>query len=205
MIDQKIIEREAKKFRISVSDKEVEEQYQNIILAEGGEEQVKKLLTELWGFDINYFKELIRRTLLEEKMKTEIPITVHLKHILSQVPAGTDQAGQDQILAKAQGLKNEIAAGKNFAEVAKQSSEDTATKDSGGDLGWLSRAQIETQLGKDCADKIMNLKVGGMDICRSGFGFDIVLVEEKKGKIDQTFEAWFEGVKKKTKIWRFVP
>ena len=204
MIDQKILEREAKKIGVSVTDEKVDEQYQNIILAEGGEEEVKKLLAELWGFDLDYFKGLIRDTLLAEKMKQEIPISVNIKHILFKVPEGADENAQSAILQKAQNLKAEIEKGKDFAQAAKELSEDTATKDKGGDLGWYVREQIESLLAKDCADKIMALKVEGIDICRSKYGFNIVMVLDKKGKADKSLSAWFEEVKIKTRIWRFV-
>ncbi len=204
MIDQEILEREAKKIGASVTDEEVEKQYQNIVLAESGEAEVEKLITELWGFDLDYFKSLIRDTLLAEKMKQEIPISVNIKHILFKVSEGADENARSAILKKAKNLKAEIDKGKDFAQAAKELSEDTATKDKGGDLGWYVREQIESLLAKDCADKVMELKVGGIDICRSKYGFNIVMITDKKGKSDQSLSVWFEEVKAKTHIWRFV-
>jgi len=204
MIDQKILEREAKKIGVTVTNDEVEEQYKNIILAEGGEEEVKKLISELWGFDLAYFKSLIGDTLLAEKMKQEIPISVDVRHILFKVPEGTNPTGEGEILKKAQKLKDEIKAGKDFAQAAKELSEDTTTKDKGGDLGWYNREQLESLLAKDCSEKIMKLKVGEINVCRSKYGFNVVTVTDKKGKTDQSLSAWFEEVKTKTHIWRFV-
>lgn len=204
MIDQKIIEREANKLGITVTNEEIDEQYQNIILEEGSEEQVVKLLTELWGFDLGYFKGLIRDTLLTEKLKKEIPIAVHLKHILYKIDGGTEPQKQEEILAQARKLKGLIVEGQSFPENAKKYSEDTATRDNGGDLNWLTREQITAQLSEDCSETVMNLPVGDLSICRSKQGFDIIQIDEKRGKVDKSFNAWFEEIKAKTHIWRFI-
>lgn len=204
MIDQKVTLREASKLGIKVTDEEVDEQYQNIVLQEGSEEQVKKLLAELWGFDLNYFKNLIKDTILTEKLKKEIPIAVHLKHILFKIDEGADQPKKDQVTALATKLKSQLEEGHSFTESAKKYSEDVATRDNGGDLNWLTRDQIQIQLGDDCAQKVMNLAVGDLEICRSKQGLDIVQIDERRGKVDETYDKWFNEAKEKTHIWRFI-
>jgi len=204
MVEEKLYQREARKIGITVTDKEVEEQYQNIILGQGGEAQVKKLLTELWGWDVAYFKTLIRAKLYKPKLEQEIPIAVHVRHIFYKFPDKANSKAKYAVLIKAEKMFKQIEAGKNFAEMAKKYSEDTATKDKGGDLGWVTRSQIETKISKDCAQKIMAMTVNETEICKSNKGDNVVNILEKRGRVDKSFTEWFKDVQNKTKVFRFV-
>ncbi len=50
---------------------------------------------------------------------------------------------QKQALAKAEGIAKEAKAGKDFAALAKQDSEDLGSKNQGGDLGWLDKGTTD--------------------------------------------------------------
>jgi len=203
MIEQKILEKEAKKNRIFVTKQEAEDQYQQISLEQGGEEQVQKILSELWGMDLSAFKELIYQQLIKQKMKEEIPIRVRVRHILTKIPEGMNEIDQAEILKKTEAEVKKIEKGKaDFASEAKKFSQDEATKDKGGDLGWLARGQAN--LGDDCEGKIFETPVGQMAICKSKYGFHLLKIEEKKGKVDKTFSAWLKEIKKKYWVWRVL-
>src|SRR5439155_1249463 len=58
-----------------------------------------------------------------------------------KVSGGDFQAFTDQ-LKKVSDVQKALDDGKDFAEIAKQYSEDTATSDKGGDLGWFARGMI---------------------------------------------------------------
>lgn len=64
-------------------------------------------------------------------------------HILIEVPSGADAEAQKAALAKAEGLLAEIRGGKDFAAVAKTSSDDIGSKEQGGDLGWIERGTTD--------------------------------------------------------------
>jgi len=93
-----------------------------------------------------------------------------------------------KIKAKAQDvLKQARAAGADFAELAKKNSQDQATVDKGGDLGWMQREQLSA-LGP-FADVAFKLKPGEIsDLVTTQFGFDIIKVEEKEPSGLQPFE-----------------
>jgi len=205
MINQKVFEQQARKYQLNVSDDEVNSVYQELAMGEGGEQKLVKLLNDLWGFDAVYFKELIRNELLVQKLNSEVPQTVHLKHVLLKITSKTSKADAQKIKKLATIYKTQIETGnRKFDPTVKKFSEDTATKDQGGDLGWLSQAEVQTKLGKDCVDKIFNLRVGGYDACRSKYGYNIVYNADRKGKVDKSFNDWFLGVKKETFIWRMA-
>jgi peptidyl-prolyl cis-trans isomerase D len=73
----------------------------------------------------------------EEKDRYVVPEQRQVSHILIEVPAGADADTQKAAMAKAESLLAEIRGGKDFAEVAKASSDDLGSKLQGGDLGWL--------------------------------------------------------------------
>lgn len=70
---------------------------------------------------------------------------VHLKHVLIALPESPSNAQLDAAKARAAEIIEKVKGGANFDEVAKQYSDDTATQDSGGDLGWIERGSIATE------------------------------------------------------------
>ena len=60
-------------------------------------------------------------------------------HILIKVAKNADAEAQKKALAKAQDLASQAKAGKDFAALAKQSSDDLGSRAQGGDLGWLEK------------------------------------------------------------------
>ena len=60
-------------------------------------------------------------------------------HILIKVDGKGTPAEQKAALAKAQSIAKDAKAGKDFAALAKQDSDDLGSKNQGGDLGWLDK------------------------------------------------------------------
>ncbi len=64
-------------------------------------------------------------------------------HILIKVAANADPAEQKAALEKAQKIAEEVRGGKDFAELAKSSSDDLGSRALGGDLGWLDKGMTD--------------------------------------------------------------
>ncbi len=64
-------------------------------------------------------------------------------HVLIEVPENSAADAEKQAKQKIDALAAEIAAGKAFAEVATQSSDDIGSKAVGGDLGWIEAGNME--------------------------------------------------------------
>jgi len=64
-------------------------------------------------------------------------------HILVKVGGKAGPYDQKAALAKAEGIAKEAKAGKDFATLAKQNSDDLGSKNQGGDLGWLDKGQTD--------------------------------------------------------------
>lgn len=108
----------------------------------------------------------------------EQPERLHLQHILFLVPPGSDDAAKSAIKTKAEGV---LAAARNgdkaaFTDLAKKNSEDAMSVENGGDLGVVSRGQLEAPL----EEAAFGLEVGSVsDIVESSRGFHIIRLDEK--------------------------
>lgn len=203
LIEQKVLDHQAKKYHISVSSEEVDQQYQKLAEEQGGLEQVKKILADLWGLDENQFKQLIKDQLIREKLKEEIPVQVDAKMVLIKVPKDADQATKDAAKAKAEDLRNQIKNGAKFEDIAKAQSQDETSKDKGGDLGWITYGSS----GSDTFDKnVLSLKKDDLSevFYTPEYGYHIVMVTDRKGKVAMSFSDWLKDVESKSRIWRFL-
>ena len=72
---------------------------------------------------------------------------------------------------------NEIKAGKDFAELAKQYGED-GTKQNGGDLGWFGKGDMVPEF----ENAVYALKPGEVtqDLVETQYGYHIIKLEERK-------------------------
>ena len=104
-----------------------------------------------------------------------------LEGFVRAVPEAADQVRFRQILVGAQEDADRVVerlnAGEDFATVAKEMSSDTATKDAGGEKGWVAIEELE----QSYAAKVFALEVGQRSEPLEGQGgFYIIEVEEKQ-------------------------
>ena len=87
--------------------------------------------------------------------------------------------------AKLEDIKKQLAAGTDFAELAKANS-DCPSKERGGDLGAFQRGQMV----KPFEDAAFAQEVGKVgDIVETPFGYHLILVKEKKPATEATADA----------------
>lgn len=150
------IKRIAAEKGISVSGEEVDTQIEllkNQNKLGNDNEVFEDVLKNFWGWSVNDFRRSIYQELLTGKV---------LKALDTQTLNDAEQA-----LA-------ELQAGAAFADVAKKYSEDLATKDNGGELGYLvSRSNSDIPI--QTIDALFKLDAGGVsDIIDIGYGLEIV-------------------------------
>lgn len=188
LIDTELLRQEAIKYGVRVTKKEVNDAYKEMAAKNNGEEEVKKILKDMYGMKESDFKKLIKDQLMMEKMQKELFTQVKAKHILIK-----DENQAKDVLEKVK--KGE----KSFEDLAKEFSEDTGSKDSGGDLGTFARGMM----AKEFEDAAFSLEPGKIseNLVKTNFGFHIIKAEEKTGKIDKSFTDWFKEIKDKSKIY----
>ena len=105
------------------------------------------------------------------------PERVHASHILISVPEGADAAAKAQAKAKAQQVLKDVKAGKDFAALAKQHSQDSGSAQNGGDLGFFQPGQMVGPFN----DAAFSLKPGTTSgLVETQFGYHIIRVIEKQ-------------------------
>jgi peptidyl-prolyl cis-trans isomerase D len=112
------------------------------------------------------------------------PERVRARHILlSTTNKPKDEVAK--IRAQAEDLLKQLKAGADFAELAKKSSQDTASAVKGGDLGWVSRGQMV----KNFEDTVFTLKENELSgIVTTDYGFHIIQVLERQAPHLQTLD-----------------
>jgi len=102
---------------------------------------------------------------------------IRASHILIELKPGFTSEDSAKALEKIQSIKEKINLGEDFAELAKEFSEDEGTKNLGGDLGFFSRRMMVQPFD----EAAFNLEVGQVsDIVKTQFGYHIIKVTDKK-------------------------
>ncbi len=195
LIENGLLETQAAKNHISVTSKDVDAAYQKIVDQSGGDAEVKKVLADLYGMNVNDFKGLIRQQVLRQKIQDELMMQVKVAHVLIK-----DETQANDVAARTK--KDE-----DFAALAKQYSEDTKSNTAGGELGWLARGQfvISNVAVPEFDNAVFAAKKGDIvGPVKTSAGFEIIKIEDKKGKINQEFNSWLTNLKKTAKIWRLI-
>ncbi len=112
------------------------------------------------------------------------PEEVHARHILVKIDRNATPEQKNVAKQKAEELRKQVTeGGKDFAEVAKASSEDVGSKSSGGDLGFNRRENWVPEF----ANAAFALKAGEVSpVVESPFGFHVIKVEERKAATEKS-------------------
>ncbi|MFJ7732979.1 peptidylprolyl isomerase [Lysinibacillus sp. NPDC097231] len=196
LITNKIVELEAKKVGVSVSDDSIEEEYKELEESYGGEESLQAAL-EANGLTEQSVKENIR---MYQLTKNVIAASIDLsdEEVAQYFENNKDSYGQkEEVVASHILLEDEatakdvlvkVKAGEDFSDLAKTYSIDSATSENGGELGYISRGQMDEQF----EEAAFALEKGGIsDIVQTYEGFHIIKVTDKV----PAEEAVFEDVK----------
>jgi len=105
------------------------------------------------------------------------PEQVRARHILFKVASSASAEQEAQVRTRAEAVLAALRNGEDFATLAKQYSEDTATAEQGGDLGYFPRGQMVAPF----EEAAFSLPVGQLsDVVRTPFGWHILRVEDKR-------------------------
>ena len=106
-----------------------------------------------------------------------VPEQVRASHILIRVPQGADATAKAAALARAQEVLKSARAGKDFAALAKEHSQDPGSAAAGGDLGVFPQGQM-VQPFNDVAFKLAPGSIS--DVVETEFGYHIIKVVQKE-------------------------
>lgn len=177
--NNQLVKQAALEFNISVSNEEIDQAIKDSIVSPDDKDKVdnaeiqkrlKQLLSNL-KIDEAFFREVEANTIWRKKLQEKLE---------SQVPTKSEQVKLSDILldddVTAADVHAKLEKGEDFAALAKEFSKDEATKEKGGDMGWVPRG-----LYPDLEETAFGLPKGtpSQPIATSS-GYYIFLVTEKE-------------------------
>ena len=216
LIEEKLIDQEAKKSGIKISSKEIEAAVEEVKRRNAvTQEDFEKALTA-GGLTLETYKKEIEKNLqrqrlihwsvkVEEKAGEKELRDFYQKNIDRYRTKETYRPGQilfvipkratpeeiREIRKKCQRVLDKIKSGGDFGEMALLYSEDTSNKDH-GDLGYFRKGELLPVFEREA----LRLKVGEVSgIIRTEFGFHIIKLLDRKGMDPLPFEEVAERVK----------
>jgi parvulin-like peptidyl-prolyl isomerase len=117
----------------------------------------------------------------ENPTSVSLPDRVKARHLFRPT---LDQAPEEAKLKLDTALADLTTKKKDFPTLAKEISEDPATKDNGGELGWMTR----DRLPEDFGTPIFSLPVNQPSLLRTRLGWHLVEITERRLSEPRTFE-----------------
>jgi peptidyl-prolyl cis-trans isomerase C len=218
IIDQELLLQESKKSGIKVDDAKVDKQLADIKKRFPSETEFANQLKEskLTEADLRsqIQKGMSVQEFVEKQFISKIKVSdeetkafydanqdkfkqseeVKASHILIVADTKADDAKKAEARKKIEDVEKRLKKGEDFAELAKNYSEDPGSKDRGGDLGFFSKGQ---EMPKSFEDKAFTLKPGEVSgIVETEFGFHIIKVTDKKPEGKKTYESVKDNLSK---------
>jgi len=198
LVTEQLVVQRAKELGISIDNDNVEKMYDDFKAQLKENEELNKFYEEN-GIDEDFIKRQIEIELYIEGFKNKIieeaglldssKLEEILKDYVVQVKAShiliKDKAKAQEVLERAK-------KGEDFAELAKEFSEDLGSKNNGGDLGYFGR----DTMGQAIEQAAFSLDEGQIsDLVESGYGYHIIKVFDKK-----TFEEYVAELADEKKV-----
>jgi peptidyl-prolyl cis-trans isomerase C len=201
LVAYRLLMQESRARKLAAADAEVDARIKEIQAQFPSEDAFKQMLTSR-KTTIDQVREDIRQDITVQKLiESEIadkvavkpeqvtdfytknpdqfkqPERVRASHILIMVPKGSDEAAKTAARTKAAEILKDVKAGKDFAALAKQHSQDPGSAQNGGDLGFFQQGQMVGPFN----DAAFTLTPGTVsDLVETEFGFHIIKVAEKQ-------------------------
>lgn len=166
VINDGYVKKLAEEGDISVTNKEIDQEveiYKSQNRLGANDDQLKTVLSDYYGWSIDDFRSTLRQKLLTQK-------------VVAGLDTETRQKADDAVA--------QLNAGKDFAELAKEVSEDPSTSKNGGEIkGQISRDNID--ISPNTIDALFSLKPGEVSgVINVGYGLEVVKnLEEANSKV----------------------
>ncbi len=191
--DNLLAEQAASKYKIVVTNKDVDAEFNELVKNAGGIDKVKTTLDKLYGWTVDDFRQKVRESIVQKKLGEKIAADTSLN-------GGAQKQAED--------ILKQVKAGGDFAELAKKYSQDGSASN-GGDLGFFGKGQMVPEF-EQAAFALETGAVSG--IVKTQYGYHIIKVTDKKD--DQVkashilikgtdLESWLKAQRTKAKIKQY--
>jgi foldase protein PrsA len=223
LINQAMVDQAAKQQKVTVSQADIDERIKEMVDQYGSQENLDQALQQ-YGMTMDNLKENLMVNLKVTKLinpeVTDKEVSDTFEQYKEQFNT-PEQVRTSEILVKtedeAKAIIKELEGGKDFAELAKAKSLDTATKEKGGDTDFYAKGQKEEAIA-DAAFKLAKDEVSAPVKTEQGYVVikltdrkepHTATLDEKKDEIKRTLigqkvsekqAAWLEDLKVKMKV-----
>lgn len=198
---QELMQKKVLSDKYEVSDEELDKEVETAKEQLG--DQYEMFLAQ-YGLDEDGFKEFLKLELLREKAALA-DVKVTDAEVQEYYDAWQPDINVSHILvedeAKAKEIKQQLADGGDFAELAKENSTDPGSAENGGSLGWIDNAG-RAQFVPEFTEALGTLKVNEVsEPIKSDYGYHIIKITEQKekGSFEDLKDQMTEELKK-TKV-----
>ena len=162
MVDEQLLVQEAADLKVSVGSEEVDKSIEQIKKDYGLDdtqlrEELRKQGMSLATYRQNTRREILKYRIINIAVGSKISVSdadvqsyydrhmqsanlqVRASHIFLAIPEGADTATAQEKEKQAQLLLQRAQSGEDFSRLAREYSEDPATRAEGGDLGWFGK------------------------------------------------------------------
>jgi len=125
------------------------------------------------------------RSYYDRHMKDGSNVQVRASHVFISIPEGADAGVVAEKQALAQKILDRANGGEDFAKLAREASDDAATRADGGDLGYFGK----DMLPKAIEELVFSMKVGEVrGPIRADRGFHVIKLVDRKLKEPKPFD-----------------
>lgn len=201
LITTTLVDQEAKKANITVTDEDINQEIADLTEQFGGEEALNSALQQ--------------SSMTLDDLKAQMPLQVEIRKLVEPQVTVTDEEistyfdenkasfnQEEEVRAshilvetkeEADAIVKQLKDGADFAALAKEKSADTGSKDNGGDLDFFKRGDMVAEF----SDAAFNLKVGETSgSVKTDYGYHIIKVTDRKEAHEYTLEEKKEEIKK---------
>jgi peptidyl-prolyl cis-trans isomerase SurA len=209
LIDDELILQQASELKLTISSDQVDASIEEIKKQNSlNDEQLREALRSQ-GMTMAAYRADLRRQLLryrvlniavgsrvnvsddevrayyDRHMKDGSNVQVRAAHVFVAIPDGADTAAVGEKQAQAQKILERAQAGEDFAKLARETSDDAATRADGGDLGYFGK----DMLPKAIEELVFAMKVGEVrGPIRVDRGFHVIKLMDRKIKDPKPFD-----------------
>jgi peptidyl-prolyl cis-trans isomerase C len=152
------------------------------VLAEVEMQRIETAAGAEFDANVAQFLPKARERYLVDKEKYVVPEQIEASHILFLTKARSEDAA----MTLAQQLEAKLAAGADFAALAREFSEDPGTKARGGHIGWFSAKQMDPAFSK-AAFALKNIGDVSAPVL-SRFGSHVIRLDGRRPQQQRSFD-----------------
>jgi foldase protein PrsA len=201
LITTTLVDQEAKKANITVTDEDIKTEIEDLKTQFGGEEALNSALAQ--------------SSMTLDDLKEQMPLQVEIRKLLEPQVKVTDEDiktyytqnkatfnQEEEVRAshilvatkeEADAIVQQLKDGADFATLAKEKSSDTGSKDKGGDLDFFKKADMVAEF----SDAAFKLKVGETSgAVKTEYGYHVIKVTDRKEAKEYTLDEKKDEIKK---------